>query len=94
MMVLFRNLVQDVSTKQKVGEFLQRLAALTDIPEDKMGLLRGFPPKKVPYDRAALLESLGLTHQDTLIVEFDVSENPGSKWVICKKMHFAGIWLW
>lgn len=66
-------ILRDVSTKQTVHEFLSTLSPITDVPEDRMIILTGFPPKKVEFDRLALLESLGLSNQDTVIVELDGS---------------------
>lgn len=68
-------ILRDVSTKQTVHEFIVKLAEMTDVPEDKMMILTGFPPKKIELDRLALLESLGLSNQDTVIVELDVNSS-------------------
>lgn len=62
-------------------DFTTQLEALTDIPADSMALLKGYPPKRIDYDRnTGTVADLGLKSQDTLIVERD--KNLSSKLVM------------
>lgn len=68
--------LRDLSTKETVKEFLDKLSDLTEVPADRIALLKGFPPKRISYDIEDLVESLGLKHQDTIIVELDTTGSP------------------
>lgn len=63
--------LRDISATKNCEEFLRDLSNLTTIPHDKMTLLRGFPPKRIPYDYSMTLQSMGIINQDTIIVEQD-----------------------
>jgi len=69
--------VRDVSSLMTVEDFLKDLSNLTSVPYNRMALLKGFPPRRIPYAGSMTLGSLGLLHQDTIIVELDMTGRPG-----------------
>jgi ubiquitin thioesterase OTU1 len=66
------NIRMDVGGSMPLREFTAQLEALTEIPAHTMALLKGFPPKRIPFDHlGGTVNDLGLRNQETLIVERD-----------------------
>lgn len=54
----------------------QVLSSVTEIPEDRLKVLSGFPPKPLRGDRASELKDIGIRNGDLLIVEKRAAADP------------------
>lgn len=66
--------IGDLTSSSSIATLISRLSRLTDIPFQKLAVLRGYPPKPIIVTSAeASLESLGIKNNDTLIAREDPS---------------------
>jgi len=70
-----QSVLRDVDPQQSMEGFLKKLETLTDVPWEKISIMKGFPPKKVDYTIDNVVACLGLVNQDTIIVDLDTSIN-------------------
>jgi hypothetical protein len=70
-------LVTDLSPEHTLGQLRSRIATLAELPETRLGLLSGYPPRPLDLTRLDItLSEAGLKSGDSLIVR-ERSPSPG-----------------